>query len=279
MKLLLASALALLHLLSIVHAKEHAEQAHYIPSNSWILGTSIGYGELSNPLYSSDKLPLFILPDIRYYGEKFSFDNLNFSYALLEKPGMVIELISTQNEDGIYFPGKARKGYAALSGAHTGVTLDLFQAELAPVTPTHRSMSYLAGVETRFYGWLNLYASWQTDISNVHHGNEAKVRAIKQAHFANSQFSLEATVTYKSKRLSHYYYHTGQRDTSNSRLFYNPQAATNYLVKLNVAYPLNENFALVAFAQKKWLAKEITNSPSVIDRSPYGFFIGVKYVL
>lgn len=278
MKLLLVLAFACLHFTSVVHAKEHLKQMHYIESNSWVFGASVGYGILSNPLHGSDKLALFILPDIRFYGENFSFENLNISYALLEKPSIVIELVSTQNEDGLYFPGKAREGYAAFTGAPPSATLDLYEDELMPVIPTHRSMSYLAGLETRYYGWLNVYASWKKDVSNVHHGSEARVRAIKQTQLANTQLSLEAAAIYKSKRLAHYYYHTSAHDTSNSQLTYNPQAAINYLLKLNVAYPLNENYSLVAFVQKKWLAKEISDSPSVTDSSSYGFFIGVKYV-
>gem|GEM_PF-900575 len=279
MKSFVVILFTLLNILSSAQAAERIMKEQYIDSNSWILGASIGYGKLSNPLVERDDIPLYILPDIRYYGNRLSLDNLNVSYSLLEKPGFVVELVGSQNQDGIFFPGDDRKGYAALAGHHPGSPLDLLGNEKKLIAPKHRSMSYLAGVEMRYYGWLNLFASWQSDVSNVHHGHETRIRAIKHAKLAGLQLSLEMTAVLKSKNLIDYYYSVDINESANFRNFYSAGSTTNYLLKVNFAYPLSKNFAFVGSVQNKWLGSEISDSPVVIDDSSNSFFVGIKYVL
>lgn len=253
----------------------------YIESNSWVLGAAFGYGKLENPLVDRDDIPLYVLPDIRYYGERLTIDNLDFSYALAEKKGLVIELLGSQNIDGVYFPGEHRKGYGAIVGAHPARPIDLLEPEPSkkPLSPSHRSMSYLMGLELRHYAWLDTYFSWQTDVSKVHHGNEANLKFIKHFPLEKFNITLEGNATYKSAKLVNYYYGVGIQDIINSLKFYSASSTINYHIGITAAYPISENLAIIASLKQQWLGDEIVKSPVVHDESPQSYFLGVKYVL
>ncbi|WP_462156859.1 MipA/OmpV family protein [Pseudoalteromonas sp. GB56] len=261
------------------HASE--EDYVYVDSNSWVIGAAFGYGKLASPLKNREGIPLYVLPDIRYYGERLSIDNLNVSYALLEKKGWVVELVGSQNIDGIYFPGKHRREYGALTGSFPGMVLDLFDTPTVPTRPSHRSMSYLAGIEARYYNsrWANIYVSWQSDVSNVHHGNEAKIRVLKYLELQSLKFSFEARLTHKSERLSDYYYGVKYSDVVESDLDFTARANTDFLLGVNIAYPVTENLAAITSFHQQWLGSGVNNSPLLRTTAPYSFFVGLKYVL
>jgi outer membrane protein len=272
---------ALLWVLSLsACAEEEARQ--YAETHSWVIAASVGIGKLQNPLTEQDDIPLYVLPDIRYYSEKFSIENLGLSYAILEKKGIVIELLGEQNFDGLYFPGEHRTGYSALAGAHPAKPWDLLATSPVkpePLAPSHRSMSYLAGIEVRKYGWLDTFFSVQKDVSNVHQGYEAKLRLIKPFRLGKWQMSSEASAIYKSGKLANYYYGISEKDTFNTALYYQAAATVNYYLAFNLAYSITERLAMVASVQQLFIKGDIAKSPVVSNESPFGFFLGVKYVL
>lgn len=257
-------------------AKASAE-GRYFDVGTWYFGVSAGYGEMENPLYEQGDIPLIILPDVRYYGEKLSIENLSISYALLEKPNFVLELIGEQNQDGTYFPGSLRQEYAAFIGPHHGVPLDLWPTEREPQEPSARSMSYMSGIELRYYNWVNTFITLATDVSNVHKGNAFRVEIQKDFSIANITLSSAVSVIHKDKQLIDYYYSFDERDTDFPNEFYFAGSATNFLFQLNAAYPLSANFAVVAAYNKTWLDDTITNSPIVIRDHMSASFLGVKY--
>lgn len=257
-------------------ARANAE-GRYFDVGTWYFGVSAGYGEMENPLYEQKDIPLIILPDVRYYGEKLSIENLSISYALFEKPDFVLELIGEQNQDGTYFPGSLRKEYAAFIGPHHAMPLDLWPSEREPQEPSARSMSYMSGVEVRYYNWVNTFITLATDVSNVHQGHAFRVEIQKDFSIANIMFSSSVSLIHKDKQLIDYYYSFDERDTEFPAEFYEAGSATNYLFQLNAAYPLSANFALVAAYNKTWLDDTIANSPIVVRDHMSASFLGVKY--
>ncbi|MFY8274574.1 MipA/OmpV family protein [Pseudoalteromonas sp. SSDWG2] len=270
---------ALATILTSMSVKSTQSDYIYQPSNSWVLGAAFGYGKLASPLKGRQEIPLYILPDVRYYGERFSLDNLNASYALIEKKGWVVELIGSQNFDGVYFPGKHRQEYGAFAGSFSGSFYDLLTPR--PAAPAHRSMSYLGGVETRFYDsqWVNVYISWQKDVSNVHHGSETKLRLLKNISLQPFQVSLEGRLTYKSDALSRYYFSVREGDIVSGDHHYQASATLDWLLGVNVAYPMSEQLAAVASFQQQWFGGGVNDSPLLRTTAPYSFFVGIKYVL
>lgn len=264
--------------LFVTDAKANANaEGRYFETGTWYFGLSAGSGIMQNPLHDQEDIPLTILPDIRYYGEKFSIENLSLGYALLEKPNFVIELIGEQNQDGTYFPGRLRSEYAAFVGPHHASPLDLWGRQREPEEPNPRSMSYMSGIELRYYNWINTFITLATDVSNLHNGNAIRVEIQKDFSLGNFKLSSAVSLIHKDKNLIDYYYSFDERDTLVSDNFYFANSATNYLLQLNVAYPITPHFAFVAAYNKTFLDKTISDSPIVVRKHITGSFIGVKY--
>lgn len=259
-------------------AKANANaEGRYFDVGTWYFGLSAGTGTMQNPLHEQEDIPLSILPDIRYYGEKLSIENLSVSYALLEKPNFVLEVIGEQNQDGTYFPGSLRSEYAAFVGPHHASPLDLWPNDREPEKPSPRSMSYMSGVELRYYNWVNAFITLATDVSNLHHGNALRLELQKDFSIANVQFSSSVSLIHKDKKLIDYYYSFDERDTNIPTDFYYAGAATNFFFQLNAAYPVTPHFAFVAAYNKTWLDDTIVNSPIVVRGQITATFLGVKY--
>lgn len=250
----------------------------YFDVNTWYLGVSVGIGAMENPLFEQKDIPLYVLPDIRFYGEKISIENLSVSYSLVEKKDFVFEIIGEQNQDGTFFPGSLRKSYAALIGPFQSSTLTLEPADEGPKTPSARSMSYMSGVELRYYNWLNTFVTLSSDISNVHGGNQLRIEFQKDFSIGQLQLSSSIKWSYKDKRLAGYYYSFDERDSINERDHYYANAATNAHFQINAAYPINQNLAIVAGLSRNWLDETVTNSPIVVKGKVSASFLGAKYV-
>ena len=245
----------------------------------WYLGVSLGGGQMQSPLHEQSDIPLSIVPDIRYYGERITIENLDVSFAIFEKKGFALELIGEQNQDGVYFPGNFRKEYGALIGPFNGSTLNLSQhQEELLETPGPRSMSYMSGIELRYYNWINAFVSWTKDISDVHNGESIRIDLQKTFSIGKVFISVNLKTTFKDEKLVHYYYGFDQRDTLILQKYYAGSATTNQMLQANVAYPLTEELAIVAAYSRTWLGDSIKNSPVVTDGQIDSSFFGVKYV-
>jgi len=255
------------------------ENSLYMPTGEWVFGVSFGYGKLLNPLNKQDDIPLYLLPDIRYYGEKFSIENLDISYNLYQRKNLIIEVIGQQNIDGLYFPGENRSFVASLTGIPSfgqQIEDDIVEPELPE--PDKRSLSYMAGVELRYYSDVNFLLSTTTDVSNVHNGQEVKASLHKSFNLQSLVVELETGVTFKSKDLTHYYYNTELPTGVFEENIYETESALNYHLKVDLTYIYNKNWYLVSTFKSEWLDDTIYNSPVVVKDKVQSFFVGVKYV-
>ncbi len=221
------------------------------------------------------QIPLYVIPDIRYYGENISIENLNISYSLYEHPNFVVELVGQQNLDGLAFPGKNRKVVGAL------VRPSIFSRDprkliIPELLPEHKSLSYMAGVEFRYYSYIDATISITHDISNVHHGMEINA-SIHKTWYLND-FILEAKLAavYKSAELTRYYYNTDYELEIYQALNYIASSAVNYHAMLALTYPLNKNVYLVSNIRNEWLDSTIHRSPIVVNNEVLTYFLGIK---
>lgn len=273
--------LCLANAISVCANEQNDANGYLFNSNQWHFATAIGYGQYANPLNQGNDLAVYVLPDIRYFGERVSIDNLTLAYSLYEKPNWVVELSTKQNLDGLYFPGKHRNTYAALNGVHPGRPWELNKEPVnysVPVSPTHRSLSYLAGVEVRYYGALNVQASWHQDISNVHHGSEALLNLTKSIQMPDYLIEFGVFLNFKSSKLSNYYYSPTEADLFGIPPDYTAGSGINRGVIVSYAKPISDSLALVASYSYTQFATSIANSPLLSSHSKHNYFAGVKYV-
>ena len=80
----------------------------------------------TNPLTGQRNLPMFLLPQFSYYGERFFLDNLDVGYTLFADGHNEVSLLATPGYDEEYIRGKQL--YDALLGENLDVTQALFSS-------------------------------------------------------------------------------------------------------------------------------------------------------
>lgn len=69
----------------------------------WQFSLAIGLGGRTNPLLEGDDIPLFILPKVSYYGERFFWETTTLGFTLLESEHQNFNLVATVGFDQMYF--------------------------------------------------------------------------------------------------------------------------------------------------------------------------------
>lgn len=241
----------------------------------WNVSVSLGYGQVESIIGNVDDYDLYILPRISYYGEKFFLENTTMGYSLYEDESLFIDLVGRLNEDGIYIKLDDFGVFSAL-----GIEPPLRNPRLPPPPNVERDISYLGGIAANYsIGEYDLRAGYYHDITDVHYGYEADLH-ISRNFMLTEQWSLylSAGAIHKSKKLLNYYYGTTGLESANPFFRYQPNSSgTNYQVKLNSEYTINDSWSWQILFKRTLLADEIKES-EVIDRKHTDtYFAGIKY--
>ena len=67
------------------------------------INVSIGYGTRTNPVVGRDDIPLFVIPHVSYYGQRFFLESLEPGVTLYESDANTFNLIATPGFDRVFF--------------------------------------------------------------------------------------------------------------------------------------------------------------------------------
>src|SRR5690349_18424651 len=74
------------------------------PSEShWRLGAAFGYGERTNPLIQSEKIPVLVDLDVAWFGKRWFFDNGDVGFSVLDRPAFTLNAVARVNTDRAFF--------------------------------------------------------------------------------------------------------------------------------------------------------------------------------
>src|SRR3954463_8626491 len=73
------------------------------PERHWRLGIALGYGERTNPLIQSEKIPVLVDLDIAWFGKRWFFDNGDVGFTLLDHPAFTLNTVARVNTDRAFF--------------------------------------------------------------------------------------------------------------------------------------------------------------------------------
>ncbi|KGJ90523.1 MipA/OmpV family protein [Thalassotalea sp. ND16A] len=277
--------LAMLSPFAVIAAEQSIPETTEV--NSWHLGVSLGYGEMISPLTDGDDIALYVMPDIRYFGEYFYLENTTLGYSLKETPNYSIDLVGLLNQDGLYFPNDQRDLIAAASPP-LQITIAPFPIEEEEVEqpdiaiyPKKKSLSYMAGVAWRYRGEMDINVVLASDITAGHHGKELHANIKKQFNIGRLEFESKVGMSYKDAALVNYYYGVSEDELpfGFEYLDYRPGAAINWHVQLQLGYPISDHFWLVSSYRYDNNDSEIANSPIVAKDDFQSYFFGFKWVL
>jgi outer membrane protein len=69
----------------------------------WQVSLGVGLGGRTNPLLGGDDIPILLLPQFSYYGERFFWDTTTAGYALHESAHQSLALVGTLGLEQMYF--------------------------------------------------------------------------------------------------------------------------------------------------------------------------------
>jgi outer membrane protein len=230
---------------------------------------SLGYGTRTNPVAGRDDIPLFVIPQVSYYGKRFFLESLEPGVTLYESDAHTFNLIASPGFDRVFFNSDDLQNVIVPLAA---VAPSFGEAEAEnvafPVGPRHTT--YLAGPE-----WMFRYRDFigqvtaLYEVTGRHQGYE--VRGAVSAPLIQSKQSLVVNtgVTWKSAATVDYYY--GVPD------LYRPDSALSPFIKLNYSLPLSDRWTFTAFVHYEYLDDAIADSPIVTGREVVTAFAGFNF--
>lgn len=127
-----------------------------------------------------------------------------------------------------------------------------------------RDTALEAGLEAQLnYG--NFYVSGNVlhDISDVHNGFEATVKAGVETEIGPFKIDTRIGYAYRDKGLSQHLYGVRSDEARSGLAAFTPDASWYPFARIEALYPLGEKTAILAFARYEHLNKDTTNSPLV----------------
>ena len=217
-------------------------------------GIGVG-GRIESPILKETTAFGDTVPLMSYHNPKFYLFGSSLGFHAIEKDDFKMDLIGQyrfdgyKNDDSVYLNGlKERK--------------NTFDAGI--------SLSYLQN-------WGELRFDALADTLGRHKGYELTASYSKQ--FKTDDFTFEPYLqgTYQSKNLVDYYYGVHPDEIKGDRPLYEPKAAFNPQLGLNVRYQLTQNALLLANFAATSLGNEIKNSPLIKEKTQFSGFLGYHY--
>ncbi len=266
----------------------------------WEFSIALGLGVRTNPIFSSDDIPIYLIPGVSYYGERFFVNDTSLGYTLFEDESHTLSLISTLSFDQVYFDRWNIRNFTLgnegisidnspvaapdddeLDGAGGGdadgernddeIIFDIDQID-------SRNMALLAGVEYYYYSesWFYNVQGLQ-DISSVHNGNEYRFSATYPFQHETNLFEFTVGAVWQDESIVDYYYGLDENEVPDERLIYQASSTLSPILKFDYKRRINTHWSLYFFLHNKWFGEEIVDSPLVDKKTSTTVFFGGVY--
>lgn len=262
----------------------------------WELSLGIGAGVRTNPLEATPDIPLFLIPEVSYNGERFFIQNLDFGFILWESETQQLNVLATPGYDQVYFHRWSPSNFFIDSNGFATTGKGLEDNEEVPaidggdkelIAPgfedvqerqlRDRHMAGLGGFEyTVTTALVDLQLQYVTDFTGVHDGDEVRVALAKYWATGRHQISASIGAIWQSSEVVNYYYGVTKPE-ADLRGTYSTDAALTPVARVEWNYQLNERWDLRFLANYRQLPDEISASPLINDNKVITVFIGGVY--
>lgn len=229
----------------------------------WNVSLALGAGVRSNPLVHGQYLPLVVVPQFSYYGNRFYIDNLDVGFAVVDGATNTLSLIASPGYDRIFFYRSDLQNILVnLPGAPP-----TNPPPPVPFPSRPRRITYLAGPEWTFkFNEITGQFDVLREITGRNHGEE--FRGAIKIPVIRSTGTLSATVglTWQSAAIVNYYY--------GAPGIYESGSVLRPFLKLGYTRPLGRGWRFEGVAQYEHLANAIADSPIVARNYVATCFLG-----
>ncbi|WP_289029964.1 MipA/OmpV family protein [uncultured Paraglaciecola sp.] len=262
-----------------------SETEECISENSWQLGLAVGLGIKTNPLVGGDNIPLLVLPDIAWYGEKAYFDNLELGYQWINNGAISSESFIQIDSEAAFF------NFLHPDNIFTSNTISGSDEYLDTPSEDENTNKVLSinDVADRYWavnggGRLHYFVvnsefsiAAMTDVSGVHKGHQFEVVYQYKWQWHTARFNTKLGVNWKSTDLVDYYYGVDERDTDQKDLFYEVKGGWQPHLSVNVQIPFDEHLMWLVNLGYRKLPDTIYRSPLIQSNHIKRVFLGVAY--
>jgi len=262
------------------------------PVNEWELSLTIGAGVLTNPLHGGSNIPLLVIPNISYYGEKVFFENNALGYSIYETDSFSLSAVSLINRENSFFnrwhPNNVfvplTVNGISESSPHvdesTGQDTPLPEINLEEVA--NRKWALDAGIQGNWFISEKSHLTMRIlhDVNNTYNGFNGKIEfnhRFTSFNMPNIKWKITTGVNWLSQQQVDYYYGISEKDNTEPSHFYQGKSALNPYIKIRSTYKLNNDWRLTFTARSEFLSRAISNSPLVKDKVIETIFLGVVY--
>lgn len=263
----------------------------------WQVSVALGAGVRTNPVVGNKDIPLIVLPEITYNGERFFIHNLDLGAILWESRSQQVNLLVTPSFDQVFFhrwdPGNfvlettifAQPGIVNNPAPERDdlvkdeQLIDVEFTKTVDISRLHkRRMAALAGLEYSLFrdDW-DLQAQWLKDVSGIHDGTELRLAVARHYRWDRHGLVLSAGANWQSEAITDYYYGIRTDEVALRDDSYHPGAGTSSFVRVDWHYALNKRWTLRFTTSYRQLADEISDSPLVNDDKVLTTFFGGVY--
>lgn len=274
--------LSLLLIFATLAVQACPDEASCVEENSWQLGVAIGLGARSNPLVDGDSVPLVVMPDIAWYGEKAYFDNGELGYQWVETPAYAIETYLTLDRERAFFSFWHPVNVFAPNAGFASDSL-LASAEEASQRVSidqiaSRKWAVNAGMRLH---WFTASGEWtisvESDVSDVHQGQKAILAYTHKGQAGSWRWSIRPAVIWKSENLTDYYYGLDGRDEIIGQQFYHAEGGIQPAISVAATRKISQDWQWIMRASYQYLHTGMRDSPLVEENAIRSLFIGVGY--
>ncbi len=281
----------------------------------WEFSVALGVGGHTNPVQGQDNIPIFVMPNVSYYGERFFWQTDTLGYTLVESRHSMLNLIGTVSYDQSYFNDWGIGNFFIEGGGASGslgVSLtpsfsegsdsindgvgtplptpaatpeptpapeEVFTSEPLDFELLHdRKMAGLVGFEYLIdFDSFNISAQFLQDASSVHGGKQARLAFSKYWLFEKDAHEISVGMEWKDGKTLDYYFGVRPDETENPRWVYQVGGEISYRIKWEWRHKLSKRWELTTIVHHRRFGGGVSASPIVEDAGSTAAFIGGAY--
>lgn len=263
----------------------------------WELSLGLGAGVRTNPLEATPDIPLLLIPQVNYNGERFFIQNLDLGFILWESEFQQLNVLATPSYDQVYFQrwnpsnffidsngfatmGKGDSDDDDLPVINEGDSKELVAPRFIDVQRRDlrdRHMAGLGGFEYNLSTRLvDLQLQYVTDFTRVHEGDELRFALARDWASGRHQLTTSIGAIWQSGEVINYYYGVTAPEADERGTYY-AAAALTPIASFDWNYQLTEHWDLRFLARYRQLPDEVSASPLINDNKATTVFIGGVY--
>ncbi|HSC66436.1 MAG TPA: MipA/OmpV family protein [Cellvibrio sp.] len=264
---------------------------------TWDVSLGIGAGVRTNPVEATPDIPLVLIPEVHYTGERFFIQNLDVGYTLWENPVHQLNLFATPSYDQVYFHRWSPSNFFIDASGFATTNKALVDEESVPVIEGDGDKAFIApqasalqepkardrhtaglgGFEYNFSaGFIDFQIQYVSDFTRVHQGDEARVALAKYWESGRHHLFTSVGAIWQSSEVINYYYGVTAAE-ADWRGPYSTDAALTPEARLDWNFQLTERWDLRLLATYRQLPDEISASPLINDNKVITVFMGGVY--